>query len=168
MSTTSSVLIREGCCAKRGNAELPVGAHLITPRDGFSHHGIHVGGGKVVHYSGFCRGLHRGPVEETTIEEFADGSTVWVARVSRGKYSGEEVARRARSRLGENRYRLFTNNCEHFCCWCLHGIGRSEQVRQCLRHPVLALEALSRLMKATIAQWAGAGVRRNDNTSTAS
>jgi hypothetical protein len=26
---------------------------------------------------------------------------------------------RARSRLGESRYRLLTNNCEHFCSWAL-------------------------------------------------
>jgi Lecithin retinol acyltransferase len=26
-----------------------------------------------------------------------------------------EVMRRARSRLGEDRYRLLSNNCEHFC-----------------------------------------------------
>jgi hypothetical protein len=28
---------------------LPVGAHLLAPRRGYTHHGIHVGGGKVVH-----------------------------------------------------------------------------------------------------------------------
>lgn len=42
--------------------------------------------------------------------------------------NGVEVARRARSRLGENRYNLLTNNCEHFCEWCVRGEHRSYQV----------------------------------------
>jgi hypothetical protein len=45
------------------------------------------------------------------------------------------VIRRARSRLGENRYRLLRNNCEHFCEWCVHGISRSLQVERVLRFP---------------------------------
>jgi hypothetical protein len=39
-----------------------------------------------------------------------------------------EVVRRARSRLGEDRYHVLTNNCEHFCEWCVHGQNRSYQV----------------------------------------
>jgi hypothetical protein len=35
---------------------------------------------------------------------------------------------RARSRLGENRYDIFRNNCEHFCEWCLSGVSRSRQL----------------------------------------
>lgn len=40
----------------------------------------------------------------------------------------DEFMRRARSRLGEDRYRLTTNNCEHFCAWCITGDSRSDQV----------------------------------------
>ena len=40
----------------------------------------------------------------------------------------QEVIRRARSRVGENRYRVLSNNCEHFCEWCLRGESRSYQV----------------------------------------
>jgi Lecithin retinol acyltransferase len=32
------------------NEEPALGSHLVTPRFGFAHHGIYVGGGKVVHY----------------------------------------------------------------------------------------------------------------------
>ena len=38
------------------------------------------------------------------------------------------MIQRARSRIGESRYRLLTNNCEHFCEWCLNGEQRSYQV----------------------------------------
>ena len=42
--------------------------------------------------------------------------------------SAEDVVKRARSRLGENEYNVFYNNCEHFAMWCKTGISSSEQV----------------------------------------
>jgi hypothetical protein len=44
------------------------------------------------------------------------------------RFAGEQAVARARSRLGENRYRFLSNNCEHFVEWCLHGASRSSQV----------------------------------------
>lgn len=51
------------------------------------------------------------------------------------RFEREEVIRRARSRIGENRYRLLSNNCEHFCEWCLRGEHRSEQVERIFALP---------------------------------
>ena len=45
------------------------------------------------------------------------------------------MIRRARTRLGEKRYRLLTNNCEHFVEWCLHGVHRSFEVETALNFP---------------------------------
>jgi Lecithin retinol acyltransferase len=47
--------------------------------------------------------------------------------------------------VGEDRYRLLTNNCEHFCEWCLHGAARSFQVEAWLARPRLTLRAILRL-----------------------
>jgi Lecithin retinol acyltransferase len=116
--------------------EPPMGAHLITPRRGYLHHGIYVGEGKVVHYSGLSFGLRRGPVEEVSLARFSRGRGLWV-RPDAPSFDLWEVIDRARSRVGENCYRLFTNNCEHFCEWCLRGEARSLQVEQLmfrLRH----------------------------------
>ncbi|ANI59976.1 NC domain containing protein [Pseudomonas sp. GR 6-02] len=44
--------------------------------------------------------------------------------------------------MGENQYRLLTNNCEHFCNWCLYGESRSDQVRNFAVHPFAALRLL--------------------------
>jgi len=44
--------------------EPPLGAHLVTPRRGYAHHGIYLGRGRVVQYGGVFLGLRRGPVEE--------------------------------------------------------------------------------------------------------
>jgi len=115
--------------------ELPIGAHLLTPRRGYTHHGIYVGNGRVVHYAGLYRALSRGPVEEVSLEEFADGQPVRVKLGAAALYPAAAIVERARSRLGENRYSLTTNNCEHFCEWCLRGESRSEQVERLLAWP---------------------------------
>lgn len=104
------------------------GAHLVTPRFGYRHHGIYAGNGRVIHYAGFKRFLSRGPVEEVSLEEFAGGREVHV--VASG---GAAALARARHRLGEDRYRFFTNNCEHFARWCISGVSRSLQVEAWLR-----------------------------------
>ncbi len=106
----------------------PLAAHVVTLRSGYTHHGIHVGEGRVVHYAGFARGLSLGPVEEVSLAEFADGRPVWVRPCTNPRFDPTEVIRRAHSRLGENRYRVLSNNCEHFSEWCLRGEARSLQV----------------------------------------
>jgi Lecithin retinol acyltransferase len=114
--------------------EPALGSHLLTPRLGFAHHGIYVGGGRVVHYGALAHGLHRGPVEEVSLARFTHGHTLWV-RPGVARFGCEEVIRRARSRIGESSYRLLSNNCEHFCEWCLRGEHRSEQVERALVLP---------------------------------
>jgi hypothetical protein len=108
--------------------EPALGSHLVTRRRGYLHHGIYVGDGRVVHYSGLASGLHRGPVEEVPMERFTRGQSVWVKFHATSNFDAQEVIERARSRVGEDGYRLLTNNCEHFCEWCLRGEHRSYQV----------------------------------------
>lgn len=125
---------------------LPIGAHLVTPRLGYMHHGIHVGALRVVHYAGWSRALLRGPLEEVSLAEFVGGREVIVKSTNRAQYSPAEVVARARSRLGENRYRLATNNCEHFCEWCLSGESRSQQVERILAWVSVPARALARAL----------------------
>jgi hypothetical protein len=126
--------------------EPTLGSHVITPRRGYLHHGIYVGGGKVVHYAGLADGLRRGPVEEISLARFTAGRPVWVRLDARTHFDCREVIRRARSRVGEHRYRLLTNNCEHFCEWCLRGENRSYQIEAWLARPGRALKATIRLI----------------------
>ena len=39
---------------------------------------------------------------------------------------------RARERIGETQYSLWTNNCEHFAIWCKTGISESHQIEDLL------------------------------------
>lgn len=43
-------------------------------------------------------------------------------------YSRKETLERAKSKLNEEKYDVFFNNCEHFVWWCKTGIKRSEQI----------------------------------------
>ncbi|MDM0113634.1 lecithin retinol acyltransferase family protein [Variovorax sp. J22R133] len=106
----------------------PLGAHLVSPRRGYKHHGIYAGQGRVIHYAGFSRGWWAGPVEEVTLGRFCMGRPVAVVDDAGARHDGAARVARARQRMGEDRYSLWTNNCEHFCTWCAHGIARSAQV----------------------------------------
>ncbi len=108
--------------------DLPVGAHLVSPRWGYVHHGIYAGHGRVIHYAGFNRPLSRGPIEEVSFDRFAHGRVVHRKPWTAPRFSGDAVVERARSRLGESRYRFWTNNCEHLATWAVSGQSRSAQV----------------------------------------
>lgn len=61
---------------------------------------------------------------ENTYETYKDKKIRW--------YSAEETVSRALSRVGEEKYNLVTNNCEHFAVWCKTGCSESLQVRRVL------------------------------------
>ena len=132
------------------NEEPPLGAHLVTSRFAYAHHGVYVGAGTVVHYAAFAKHWHRGPVEETSLPRFAHGHPVWVRAERPDRLQPAEIVRRARSRLGEDRYRFFSNNCEHFSEWCINGEHRSPQVerlRARLQQVVRAVSELRRYLE---------------------
>jgi hypothetical protein len=132
------------------NLEPPLGAHVVTPRRGYTHHGIYVGLGRVVQYGRSYRGLSRGPVEEVSLSIFARGRPIWI-RLEESRWPNRgEVARRARLRLGENRYNLLTNNCEHFCEWCVRGEHRSYQVDELIGRYLRARNKLIELFCRTL------------------
>jgi hypothetical protein len=136
------------------HGELPaLGAHLVTPWFGFLHHGIYVGDGKVVHYGALMYDIIRRPVEEVTLERFAEGRPVFVVEHPRTRFAADEIIRRARSRLGEDKYRLLSNNCEHFCHWCLHDEHRSFQVETALAFGKLMGEWWRFKLSSLARQW---------------
>lgn len=105
------------------------GQHVYVRHGLYTHHGIGDGRGGVIHYTGLANGLRSGPVRRTPIEEFAAGRLVKVRTYRRRKHAPEEAVERAEARLGEDRYHVVWNNCEHFAEWCITGRGRSRQVR---------------------------------------
>jgi hypothetical protein len=90
----------------------------------YQHHGIDTGDGGVIHY--------RKPseiIELTSFETFSRGNPVYIREYPDGFcYIGDVVVNRAMSRLGENKYNLIFNNCEHFATWCKTGVNESKQI----------------------------------------
>jgi hypothetical protein len=105
-----------------------LGAHLVTRRTGYTHHGIYAGNGQVIHYAGFAHNFRSGPVKETNLEAFSAGHITWTRLHPDARYMSNEVITRARSRLCEVGYCFVANNCEHFVLWCIMGKHVSPQV----------------------------------------
>lgn len=57
----------------------------------------------------------------------------WLQKSQMQIYSPNETVRRARSRIGEKRYNLLLNNCEHFAIWCKTGLSKSYQIEKLLK-----------------------------------
>ncbi|SNY26928.1 Lecithin retinol acyltransferase [Orenia metallireducens] len=85
--------------------------HIYVQRTSYSHHGLYIGDGMVIHYKD-------GLIQEDTLDTFAEdilSNNVNIrVKDSRKNFSTERVIERAKSRLGENAYNLFYNNCENF------------------------------------------------------
>ncbi|BAZ42752.1 hypothetical protein NIES4101_87220 [Calothrix sp. NIES-4101] len=87
----------------------------------FTHHGIYIGDNRVIHY-------WDGKIRRSKIYK-----DKWLRRSIHIKkykkcYDSERVIKRAKKRLGEKKYHLIFNNCEHFAYWCKTGKHKSKQV----------------------------------------
>jgi len=88
------------------------GTRLIVLRRGYRHHVIYVGSGRVIHDAGLT--LHRrGCIEEVSLDDFIGNRPIHLGTAP-DEARGHDIVLRARSRLGECRYDLLKNNCEHF------------------------------------------------------
>ena len=106
-----------------------VGDHLVVQHFCYTHHGVYVGNGQVIHYQGpsfsdgqACR------IILSTLEDFHGNQSLRVIAHPNRPFSRETGAARAFSRLGEHDYHLLFNNCEHFVLWCIEGQHDSPQV----------------------------------------
>ncbi|SEB99315.1 Lecithin retinol acyltransferase [Pseudomonas mohnii] len=104
------------------------GDHLVSVRCGYTHHGIYIGAGEVLHYSGFGDSVS-GPICRVSLEKFSGGMPTVVESHPLAVHDAEARIARGYTRLGEDSYNLVTNNCEHFVDWCIYGTTTSEQVR---------------------------------------
>ena len=133
-----------------GSDLIPAGSHLTSPRKFYVHHGIYLGDGKVAHYSGLSASLRAGPIEVTDLHQFAHGSSIWIYQ-DRPAFSNDEIVLRACSRIGEAQYKILSNNCEHFCNWCINGTSYSAQVIEYIHCPLRVLRQIFCQKKGLIA-----------------
>ncbi|QDX97098.1 hypothetical protein EGD00_08395 [Pectobacterium carotovorum subsp. carotovorum] len=110
---------------------IEIGSHISSNRIGYSHHGIYIGNHHVIHYSGLSNGLSKGNICKTTLDDFLNDEPEFSIIIHKNcKFKPIEIVARAFTRIGEDKYNLFTNNCEHFATWCITGNSRSAQVER--------------------------------------
>lgn len=144
------------------------GDHLVSPRTGYDHHGLYIGNGEVIHYSGFAEVFDKGAIEITSLAEFEQGNGSKVKRHYVYIYDSDERIERAVSKLGEDSYNLFSNNCEHFVNWCFNGFKTSSQVNNAAATTaVLTNEYVKRKGAQTVATAVAQQVTRTTATKTA-
>lgn len=109
------------------------GDHIYIKKSGYTHHGIYIGRNSVIHYAGYAEifksifGLSDNSVQKIPLSLFEKESPAILYKGKSEKFSRDEVVERAHSRLGEDLYSLFSNNCEHFCNWCTDDEHHSKQ-----------------------------------------
>ncbi|TVQ55240.1 MAG: NC domain-containing protein [Spirulina sp. DLM2.Bin59] len=132
---------------------------LLNLNGVYEHHGIDCGDGTVIHY--------RKPseiIERTPFATFSRGKPVR-KKTYPTTYIPDVVVDRAFSRLGENRYNLLFNNCEHFATWCKTGVSHSQQIKDFIpwivsSNPAQLETPLDRALQGTDAQQAKAALDR--------
>lgn len=89
----------------------------------YEHYGIDCGDGTIIHYSK----VGEAEIARTSQASFAQGGAIYPKNPATA-FIPDVVIDRAQSRLGERRYDLFFNNCEHFADWCKTGRGECSQL----------------------------------------
>lgn len=155
---------------------LRAGDIIGVSRGAYEHYAVYAGDRRVIHYAGDSSDFkERVSIRETPFEEFQkDSSEYFVLSFEgrypvkihsstkfisggyfdccnikwRGKYSPEETLKRAYSRIGETRYSVINNNCEHFALWCKTGNAQSTQVKLIARYLIAAGVGLSNIAES--------------------
>ena len=103
------------------------GDHVYVRRVGYTHHGVEVDDGMVIHFTGTPGSKRGATIRREALEVFRSGGVVEVRRYEQ-RLDPEMVVERAESKLGQSGYNLYANNCEHFARWCVTGDHKSSQV----------------------------------------
>ena len=112
-------------------ADLLPGDHICVRRTGrfYTHHGIYVGDGTVIHVTGSMREKVDPQVRETNLSGFLKGGTL-KRRKYKERLPASETVRIARRHISDRSYSMIWNNCEHFATYCATGKRKSKQVRR--------------------------------------
>ena len=90
---------------------LNLGDHLVSSRASglYRHHGIYIGSEKVIHYAGMSSGISKKKIEITSLQNFINDNDLEILK-TKAAFPPSEIVKRAYSKLGEDKYNIFTNN----------------------------------------------------------
>ena len=124
---------------------MQIGDHVVTPRIGYTHHGLYLGNKEVIHYEGSSLGDLSGRITQVSLEQFCQGNGCTVREYPIRIYGRKESVKRAYKRLGEDHYNVLLNNCEQFVTWCVMGFAYSEQINELVALGIVGKSAMKSL-----------------------
>ena len=116
---------------------LQPGMALGVQRLGYKHYGVYAGlvdrTHFVVHYNDKFNG-GKGRIEPVSLADFKKDDRCWIENFRGAVEYTDGVCQksfeRVATRLGEQKYCVVTNNCEHLAAWCVTGKSQSPQVTE--------------------------------------
>ena len=116
----------------------------------YRHFGIEMPSG------GICENSLPG-IRVVPFADFARGGPTTIQNPGASPAERAQAVQRAGSRIGEHRYHLTGNNCEHFANWCATGVAISHQVIEFLATLAqLMMAAAAALLAVTVIRAAAA------------
>lgn len=108
---------------------MKAGDHIYIRRPtGYTHHGVYMGDGTVVHFSGEPGNKRGAMIRRDPLDFFRCDGVIRVREYD-NRLPVEKVLDRAERMVGTTGYNLLFNNCEHFATWCVTGKATCAQVR---------------------------------------
>ena len=99
------------------------GDHIKATRGQYSHHGIDLGDGYVIHFD-----KEQNEVTRARLNDFHRGAPFKIVPYGKACFAPEVTVRLAEALVGQKSYDLAFQNCEHIASWCKCGNANSEQV----------------------------------------
>lgn len=129
---------------------MSMGDHLRVKRwkGVYAHHGIDMGDGTVVHFSGEPLQWRGARVVREPLEIFLCGASLEFVVYHEEMRAPEEVVAAALEGLDTQDYHLWRNNCEHFACYCKTGLKQSKQVKRVLATAAITVVSASAILAA--------------------
>lgn len=104
----------------------------------YYHYVIYIGEGKVVHFRGRCRDSpccgKTAKIKEENFDDVIGPEDYPYLQIESGSWNGKEpfppdiIIERAKSKIEQQGFNLFSNNCEHFARWARYGKSVSTQI----------------------------------------
>lgn len=111
------------------NRKARFGDVISVNRGIYRHFGIYLSNNTVIHYASRHGNLGgSASIHATSLRSFLSGARGYEVCVFPDGFSGRKTVKRALTRIGERRYSLFSNNCEHFATWCKIGVSYCKQI----------------------------------------
>lgn len=117
---------------------MPKGDHIRVYRGGYYHHGIDIGDDTVVHFTGEPFKKTEAMIKRTSLIEFLNKDSDYEIVVYPPGVSmhPDQVITTAIHHIGQSGYKLFSNNCEHFACFCKTGVKISTQINDSMKRVI--------------------------------